>query len=109
MPPRAELGNYLRPGNGDAIIRWLQSDQTRDVDAVVASSDMLAYGGLVASRVPGVPAGEAYVRLRALAWLKSERADPYVGRVRDDHAARADRFAADRCDERLLRDRFDGR
>jgi len=78
-PPRATLGNYLRPGDGDAILRWLQSEQVGDVSAVVASSDMLAYGGLVAARVPGVLAGDAYVRLRALAHLRSERPIPFVG------------------------------
>ncbi len=78
-PPRASIGNYLQPGDPDAIVRWLSSDQTQDVAAIVASSDMLAYGGLVAARIPGVAASDAYVRLRALADLKRQRDVPFVG------------------------------
>lgn len=78
-PPRASIGNYLQPGDPDAIVRWLASDRTRDVAAIVASSDMLAYGGLVAARIPGVAASDAYVRLRALADIKRRRGVPFVG------------------------------
>jgi len=78
-PPRASLGNYLRAGEPDAIARWLRGPQTEGVRALVASTDMIAYGGLVASRIPGVGTGEAYVRLRDLARLKNDRAIPYVG------------------------------
>ncbi len=77
-PPRASLGNYLRAGDPEAIARWLRGPQTQGVQALVASSDMVAYGGLVASRIFGVGTGEAYVRLRDLARLKSERAIAYV-------------------------------
>jgi len=78
-PPHASIGTYLKRGDTDAIARWLQGDATQGVRALVASSDMIAYGGLVASRIPGVGAGEAYVRLRDFAQLKSARAIPYVG------------------------------
>jgi len=78
-PPREMLGNYLRPGDGQAILGWLGSNQTADASAIVASSDMLAYGGLVAARVPGATAADAYVRLRALARLREERTTPFVG------------------------------
>ncbi len=78
-PPRPLLGTYLQPGDTGAIARWLASDATQNVSALVASSDMIAYGGLVASRVPGVPAGMAFARLRALAALKVAHAIPFVG------------------------------
>jgi hypothetical protein len=78
-PPREELGNYLTPGDPAAIVRWLSSERTQNVAAIVASSDMLAYGGLVAARVPDVSASDAYVRLQALADLKRARAIPFVG------------------------------
>ncbi len=78
-PPRGELGNYLQPGDPDAILRWLGSERTQEVAAIVASTDMIAYGGLVAARIPGVSASDAYVRLRALADLKSARGVPFVG------------------------------
>ena len=63
-PPRRLLGNYLTPGDPDAIARWLRSGATRDADAFVLSTDMLAYGGLVASRIPGVSESLATSRLR---------------------------------------------
>jgi len=78
-PPRVLIGNYLRPGDPDAILRWLRSYGTDGAAALVASSDMVAYGGLVASRIPGTSTPEAYERLRELAALKSERGLPYVG------------------------------
>ena len=78
-PPRASLGTYLRAGDSDAIVRWLRGDETRGASALVASSDMLAYGGLVAARAPGVSLDEAFARLRSVAALKGERALPFVG------------------------------
>ena len=78
-PPRAAIGSYLQPGDPDALARWLQGDAVRGASALVASSDMIAYGGLVASRAPGVATGDAYVRLRDLARIKADRAVPYVG------------------------------
>ena len=78
-PPRATLGNYLQPGDPVAIGRWLASEATQNVAAIVASTDMLAYGGLVAARIPGVSASDAYVRLRALAEIKRADNVPFVG------------------------------
>jgi len=78
-PPREAIGNYLRPGDTEALARWLRSDATAHVSALVASSDMVAYGGLVASRVPGVSTSDAFARLRALAALKDAHAIPFVG------------------------------
>ncbi|GAC1303754.1 MAG: DUF4127 family protein [Vulcanimicrobiaceae bacterium] len=78
-PARADIGTYLRAGDPLAIARWLRGPATSGASALVASSDMVAYGGLVASRVPGVGAGDAYVRLRDLAALKAERGIGFVG------------------------------
>jgi len=78
-PPRPMLGNYLQPGDPVAVGTWLNSGVLRDASALVASSDMVAYGGLVASRIPGVPASVAYARLRALAGLKAAFDVPFVG------------------------------
>jgi uncharacterized protein DUF4127 len=65
-PPPAALGHYLRPGDPGAILAWLRSPATASASAIVASLDMIAYGGLVASRVPGEPAYNAYYRFREL-------------------------------------------
>jgi hypothetical protein len=78
-PPRGAIGNYLRPGDTEALARWLRGDETRGVSALVASTDMVAYGGLVASRVPDAAASDAFVRLRTLARVKNEHAVPFVG------------------------------
>lgn len=72
-PPRRLLGNYLVPGDPDGLSRWLSSGATRDADAFVLSTDMLVYGGLVASRVPGVPNWLGYSRLRDAAALREQR------------------------------------
>jgi hypothetical protein len=77
-PPLAMAGHYLQPGDPEAILAWLRSPQTKDVAAIVASLDMVGYGGLVASRVPGEPAFVAYTRLRALAALREERPRSYL-------------------------------
>lgn len=74
-PPRIDLGRFLKTGNGDAIARWLDELDLSTIDAVVISADMLAYGGLVGSRVPRVFEAEGRRRLEAIARLKARRAD----------------------------------
>jgi hypothetical protein len=72
-PPRPLLGRYLEPGDPDAIARWLRSESPADAAAFVVSSDMAVYGGLVASRIPGVSRGLAYTRLGDLAAFRAMR------------------------------------
>jgi hypothetical protein len=69
-PPRRLLGNYLTPGEPDRIIAWLNAVAARHARRFVLSSDMLAYGGLVASRAPGVSYADGYFRLRVLKRLR---------------------------------------
>jgi hypothetical protein len=79
-PPRSMLGRYLVPGEPDAIVRWLNVESARrDDDAFVVSTDMLAYGGLVASRIPGPSYADAYFRLSELTHLRSKRAGVWIG------------------------------
>ncbi len=54
-PPRAALGKFIDAGDSDAIWTWLLSQRTRNAFAYVVSTDMLGYGGLVASRTPYTP------------------------------------------------------
>lgn len=77
-PPRRLLGNYLTFGKPDAIIAWLNSRAPR-VRSYVISSDMLAYGGLVASRVPGVTYDDAYFRLREFDTLRRRSPGAWIG------------------------------
>ncbi|MEO9170478.1 MAG: DUF4127 family protein, partial [Candidatus Baltobacteraceae bacterium] len=78
-PPVSLLGTYLRFGEPDAIIAWLNSRAPRNARAYVISSDMLAYGGLVASRVPGTTFADAYFRLRELQRLRASRPQAWIG------------------------------
>ncbi len=72
-PPRPMLGRYLVPGDSAGIMRWLRDDAPRDAHAYVVSSDMIVYGGLVASRIPGVSRAVAYTRLQDLAAVRATR------------------------------------
>jgi hypothetical protein len=75
VPPRALTGNYLTPGDPDALVRWLSSAGAPAApSAYIVSNDMIAYGGLIASRIPGTPAFLAISRLRDLAAVR--RAHP---------------------------------
>lgn len=74
-PPRNALGRYLKTGDGDAIAQWLDGLDLSSLDAVVVSADMLAYGGLIGSRVPRVLEADARRRLESVAGLKRRRAD----------------------------------
>ncbi|WP_394993053.1 DUF4127 family protein [Emticicia sp.] len=50
-PPKELLGRFLEFGKSDEIINWISSQNLKTFDAAIVSIDMLAYGGLVASRV----------------------------------------------------------
>jgi hypothetical protein len=70
MPPREMLGRFTQPGDPRAIAGWLEAQVCAGVAALVVSTDMLAYGGLVASRAAQLSAGEALERLAPLRAFK---------------------------------------
>ncbi len=70
MPPREWLGNFTTPGDTARIAQWLRTRDYRGTDALVISVDMLAYGGLVASRTHGVGLDEARTRLDVFRWFR---------------------------------------
>ncbi|BDE06067.1 hypothetical protein WPS_13430 [Vulcanimicrobium alpinum] len=72
-PPVPLLGRYLTPGDPDAILRWLRSEAPADARAYIVSNDMAVYGGLVASRIPGVSRALAYTRVSDLASVRASR------------------------------------
>ena len=79
-PPKRDLGHYLAPGDADAVVRWLnRAGHDRRNGAFVVSSDMLAYGGLIASRVPGPSYADARSRLTQLAATRSLRPGAFIG------------------------------
>src|SRR4028118_723956 len=63
-PPIECLGRFHTAGQYAPIERWLYELPT--VEALIVSVDMLAYGGLVASRKPTVPVELALERLEAI-------------------------------------------
>jgi hypothetical protein len=72
-PPRPLLGRYLTYGDPDALARWLRDESPPDASAFIMSTDMIDFGGLIASRAPGTPAYVAQTRLRALADFRAQR------------------------------------
>jgi len=77
MPPEELLGRYKHPGNPAAIGEWLLHSRGR-IDAAVLSLDMLAYGGLVASRQPTVTVETAQQRLGVLEELRHHLGDAAI-------------------------------
>jgi hypothetical protein len=79
-PPRDLIGRFLGPGRSDDLIVWLnRAAGRRQTRAFVVSTDMLAYGGLTASRVPGPSYADAVFRLRELAQLRLEYPTAWIG------------------------------
>ena len=76
MPPPDLLGRFTTPGDAAMIDAWLRAQDYTRVDALVVSVDMLAYGGLIASRTPRTTPAEANKRLEFFRWFK--RAWPHV-------------------------------
>lgn len=75
VPPLEFLGKFTIPGRVDKVSAWLVNECNQGVDGVVASADMLAYGGLIASREPNVSAKEAIHRLEVLRTLRKAHPD----------------------------------
>jgi hypothetical protein len=76
MPPYGYLGRFTDPGRSDAILSWLEQQDLSNVSAVVCSADMVAYGGLIASRTGAVSARKAIQRMQRLA--DAVRREPHV-------------------------------
>ncbi|MBS1717035.1 MAG: DUF4127 family protein [Armatimonadetes bacterium] len=70
MPPEEVLGRFTDPGDPQAILHWLDDQDYRDIDAVILSTDMVAYGGLIASRTINTSPAEAVQRLHELVRIR---------------------------------------
>ena len=66
LPPYATLGRFTSPGSPDRVLDWLEAQQLGHTDALVVSADMIAYGGLIESRVNSVTYELALSRLQRL-------------------------------------------
>ncbi|HAR62183.1 MAG: hypothetical protein DKM50_03390 [Candidatus Margulisiibacteriota bacterium] len=69
LPPIQLLGHRMISGNPDAILKWF-FENVSSVDGWVISLDMLAYGGLVASREITEDLALILLRLQRLALIK---------------------------------------
>jgi hypothetical protein len=65
-PPAAFLGKFKQPGSPPSILGWLAKQDISQYEAVVVSADMIAYGGLIASRTDRSSETLAKSRLREL-------------------------------------------
>jgi len=72
-PPADILGDLHSPGNADLVRDWISN--LPQVEALIVSIDMLAYGGLVFSRRPTTTQAEALERLQILREFKAQRPD----------------------------------
>jgi len=70
MPPFETLGRFTTPGNPDRILDWLEEQDMSDVTAIIASTDMVCYGGLIVSRIYDVSSVVAARRLNRLLDIK---------------------------------------
>ncbi len=66
LPPAEYLGQFVTPGRADLILSWLSQKDLGQYSAVIVSTDMVAYGGLIASRIPSVGSQLAIERLQRL-------------------------------------------
>ncbi|MEO6727258.1 MAG: DUF4127 family protein [Blastocatellia bacterium] len=72
MPPREMLGRFTTAGDTARIEQWLRSQDYSKTDALIVSVDMLAYGGLVASRTNKTSLEDAKKRLEFFRWFKAK-------------------------------------
>lgn len=70
LPPYESLGRFTTPGSPAEILAWLENQDYRNVQAVIVSTDMIAYGGLIASRIDETSKTQAFIRLQRLAALR---------------------------------------
>lgn len=74
LPPSTLLGNFEKPGHSNDILTWAKQNAP-SVDGFIVSTDMLTYGGLVASRTNAITEGKALSRLGFLEDLHSDYPD----------------------------------
>ena len=74
MPPVPYLGRFTKAGSPSEVIAWLKGRDLNRASGLVLNADMLAYGGLIASRVPDTTAAEALQHVSVLKSLRSKSA-----------------------------------
>lgn len=74
LPPIEYLGRYTTPGKPELILDWLERQDVSNVTAVIVNTDMIAYGGLINSRLPDTTEEIAMTRLNRLAEIRKRYA-----------------------------------
>jgi hypothetical protein len=70
VPPIGLLGDLRAPADRKQVAEWLLRRLERGADALIVSVDLLAYGGLVASRKPDVALKDALSELKILRTIR---------------------------------------
>lgn len=65
-PPAKFLGRFTEPGNPDRILGWMSGLDLSKYQSVIVNNEMIAYGGLIASRTNSTSYADAIRRLRTL-------------------------------------------
>jgi hypothetical protein len=73
LPPQDLLGRFTEDANVDKIFEWLEAQDLTNVKALIASADMVAYGGLIQSRVANIDSTLAIQRLRRLITYRAKQ------------------------------------
>jgi hypothetical protein len=71
LPPANILGKFTQPGWPESILQWMDKKGIAQYDAVILSADMVAYGGLIASRTDRSSYNLALKRLTELQRLRA--------------------------------------
>lgn len=71
-PPKEMLGKFTTLGKSDKIIEWIYSQNLEEFDAAIISIDMLAYGGLVGSRIYDVNLETVQKRLEIIELIRNK-------------------------------------
>lgn len=71
-PPLELLGRFTTPGQTAKITDWIKAQDLKSYDAAVIALDMVAYGGLVASRIHKMEADQALQNLEILSVIRKK-------------------------------------
>jgi hypothetical protein len=69
-PPRDILGRFTKAGQPEELMQWALQQKLTSFDAAIISMDMLAFGGLVASRVHETAFEKALVYLELITEIR---------------------------------------
>ena len=72
VPPPEAMDHYTNPADTAKIMNWLL-EISEDCDFLIVSADMLAYGGLIASRTSNTSMEDARCNLLLLEKIKKEK------------------------------------